>query len=457
MDPSQSRPNLLGADIMPTSTADTIVIDRVYFETLLHRVNSNPQDVSSGEYMGISNQTVAVPKEEYSRLLLVARQYENLKQNLINGGAAKETIQLLSEDDASASEADANSTAIPSSQHRQTDNGGGHLEPASEQSHSGSRYSSKTPHKSHMTEGHGDSTYHYGGFKFRQADRHQNWDDLDAASGDNSPTYSADGPASDMNNERASGPSGHASRPHYPRMCRRTITLNGLPDNATHWDITSIVRGGPLLEIYVRAHEHLSHVSFLLEDDAVRFFEYARKNDIYIKNKRIVVRWADRQFHLGGHIAGKIVAGATRNLIIRRYDPKHTEESIRDDLEHIHNLVVIKVDFIGGSCFIKTNSVHNAIFARSCMMSRAKYKGSKIEWDVDECNQPIETAQKSAQKTTQKTTQKASPKPQPALPVKKPIDLRNRFDTLRLDDEDDEVDDKFDTSSEIPSTVDVTA
>lgn len=49
----------------------------------------------------------------------------------------------------------------------------------------------------------------------------------------------------------------------------------------------------------------------------------------------------------------------------------HTRQGIKDDLEHIHNLVVIKVEFVGGSCYIKTNSVHNAMFARSCMMSRA--------------------------------------------------------------------------------------
>lgn len=58
-------------------------------------------------------------------------------------------------------------------------------------------------------------------------------------------------------------------------------------------------------------------------------------------------------------------------MIIRRCHPNQTEERIRDHLEHIHNLVVIKIDFIGSSCYIQTNSVHNAMFARTCMMSRA--------------------------------------------------------------------------------------
>lgn len=125
---------------------------------------------------------------------------------------------------------------------------------------------------------------------------------------------------------------------------------------------------------------------------------------------QVEIRWNDRQFILPGHVASKVGIGATRNLVIRRCDPRftesvqslrfleptqflfscilefsciqcfrvrcclltHTRQGIRDDLEHIHNLVVIKVDFIGGSCYIKTNSVHNAMFARSCMMSRAQ-------------------------------------------------------------------------------------
>ncbi|EMR68518.1 putative rna recognition motif containing protein [Eutypa lata UCREL1] len=213
-------------------------------------------------------------------------------------------------------------------------------------------------------------------------------------------------------------------------MCRRTLALSNLPDNATHKDITSIVRGGMLLDIFLRAAERVVLVSFLREEDAV------------------FVKWGERHFHLAGHVAGKIGLGATRNLIIRRCDPKHTVDSIREDLDHIHNLIVIDVEFVGGSCYIKTNSVHNAMFARTCMMSRAKYKGSKIEWDVDECEQPIEVAQR------------APAKPQPAsAPKKTQANMRNRFATLRLDDDDDETDDKFDTSSEFrsPSTVNVTA
>jgi hypothetical protein len=86
---------------------------------------------------------------------------------------------------------------------------------------------------------------------------------------------------------------------------------------------------------------------------------------------QVAVKWNDRQFTLAGHAVGKIGGGATRNMVIRGLNPvRHTEESIREDLEHIHNLVVIKVEFVGCDCYIKTNSVNYALFARTCMMSR---------------------------------------------------------------------------------------
>lgn len=73
---------------------------------------------------------------------------------------------------------------------------------------------------------------------------------------------------------------------------------------------------------------------------------------------------------MSDHIARKIKLGASRNLVIRRCNPNIAEEEIRDDLEHIHNLVVVKIDFIRDNCFIRTNSIACATFARTCMMSR---------------------------------------------------------------------------------------
>lgn len=67
-----------------------------------------------------------------------------------------------------------------------------------------------------------------------------------------------------------------------------------------------------------------------------------------------------------------------------------TPESIRDDLEHIHNLEVVGVSTVtGGHILVSTNDVSLAVTARTCMGSRSKYKGSRIEFFPDECCEPL--------------------------------------------------------------------
>lgn len=162
-----------------------------------------------------------------------------------------------------------------------------------------------------------------------------------------------------------------SQRPQYDKFCKRTILISNLPEGTTHAEIVDVVKGGMLLDIYLRTHDRAASVSFLQESAAQEFFRYVKRHDLYIKGKRVEIRWNDRQFILPGHVANKIAIGATRNLVIINKNAKHTEEAIREDLEHIHNLVVIKVRFSGQNAYISTNSVHNAMFARTCMMSRA--------------------------------------------------------------------------------------
>lgn len=123
---------------------------------------------------------------------------------------------------------------------------------------------------------------------------------------------------------------------------------------------------------------------------------------------QIEVRWADRQFQLPGHIANKISTGATRNLLIRGGASKLTEEQIKDDMEHIHNLIIVDVSMKSGDVYVSTNSIHNALFARTCMMSRQPYKGLRIEWYTDECAGPLPKPQAPAFNAVQ--PKKSAPK-----------------------------------------------
>lgn len=89
------------------------------------------------------------------------------------------------------------------------------------------------------------------------------------------------------------------------------------------------------------------------------------------------------------YLAAAIGKGASRNILICGITSTITEALIREQLDHIHNLVVLSVRFYQRNAYISTNSIHNAMYARSCLMSRAIYKGMKICYFQDECVRPI--------------------------------------------------------------------
>lgn len=132
---------------------------------------------------------------------------------------------------------------------------------------------------------------------------------------------------------------------------------------------------------------------------------------------QLELRWNDRQFHVPPHVANKIASGASRNLVIHGATGKLTADQIRDHLDHIHNLVVVDIQFRNHDAFISTNSIHNALFARTCMMSRTAYKGLRIDWCRDECAAPL------PQLTSKTHT------PAPAVHMK-PMSITNRYTLL---------------------------
>ncbi|KAL8772341.1 MAG: hypothetical protein Q9209_002553 [Squamulea sp. 1 TL-2023] len=204
---------------------------------------------------------------------------------------------------------------------------------------------------------------------------------------------------------------------------RRTILLQNLPDVVTHKDIVNVVRGGPLLDIYLRPQDRSASVSFVDGSAAQDFLSYLKRSDVYIRGRRLSFEWSERQFYMPGHVASKLRVGATRNLVIRSVKPNITEQRLREDLDHIHNLIVISVAFEGGDVYLSLNSIHNALFARTCMMSRAMYRGMRIEWYPDECALPLP-------KMANTTRKEMVPPPKP-----KQAPMVNRFQMLNVDDD----------------------
>ncbi|KAM7197865.1 hypothetical protein V8F33_005357 [Rhypophila sp. PSN 637] len=380
---------------------------------------------TSAENNGYSTKpTVVISQAEYESLQTVAKQYENLKRNLLRGGIDESTVALLSQDDETI-QAGSTTQATPS-QAEETEDGGARLndtarqrQPSYENRAVSNNHSIHNGHNGHYGKHHS----HGAGSRSREH-RQPSWD-ADGDADEDDASCDGDSPIDGPVGATYVKSQGQGQRPQFDRECTRTIQLLNLADGTTHADITAAVRGGMLLDIFLRTHERTATISFLHAVEARRFFEHVKRNDLYIKNKRVDIKWSDRQFIMPGHVAGKVAMGASRNLVIRRYDGRHTEESIREDLDHIHNLVVIKVEFSGGNCYLSLNSVHNAIYARMCMMSRGKYKGTKIEWDVDECAQPF-TAQQASRQRKENT-----------MPRKPLATVTNRFQLLNTDDDAD--------------------
>lgn len=76
-------------------------------------------------------------------------------------------------------------------------------------------------------------------------------------------------------------------RPHYERQCARSLILSGLADATTHADITEAVRGGQLLDVFLKPQDRTATVSFVESADAQAFLDHIHRHDLYIKQKRV--------------------------------------------------------------------------------------------------------------------------------------------------------------------------
>ncbi|RSL59143.1 hypothetical protein CEP54_007432 [Fusarium duplospermum] len=354
------------------------------------------------------SQGVYVSQAEYDRLVKIAQRYACLRQKLIDQGISNDALDLLSDPD-----------SFPSHGDSYQPNSGDYV------------HNPRAP----PYQGH------------RQTETNREWPHPDTDPFPVSQSSSVESPTEPWSQEPKSPQVGNRCDPNrrLERNAQRSIRLFNLPSGVRRGDITAVIRGGPLLEVYLRPKEHTATVSFVYGDDAAAFLERAREQGLRIRNTTIPVKWNDQQFVLAPHVCHQISRGATRNFVIRNRNPNITEESIREDLAHIHNLHVLKVEFFRDECYISTNSVHNAIFARTCMMSRLEYKGSRIEWADDECAQAPRNLPTLAQSpgsgvVTKRTVSSSS---------MSKSQITNRFRVLDVtDDYDEDEDDSLDDSDD---------
>lgn len=75
-----------------------------------------------------------------------------------------------------------------------------------------------------------------------------------------------------------------AERSHHGK---RTLYLTKLPDNITYGKIFGVIRGGAVVDVWMKSSDHAASVSFVECSAAERFYQYSKKNDIYIDGRRV--------------------------------------------------------------------------------------------------------------------------------------------------------------------------
>ncbi|KAK4619707.1 Negative regulator of differentiation 1 [Fulvia fulva] len=361
--------------------------------------------------------SVTISRVEYDSLLRTSREFELLKTSLYQGGLTPETLALLIA-----------GATVPEQQQRPVDSW------ADDYDDQPMPYCQPKPFVSGPSKSNGmswRSNSNTGGFNlapgsgaFKTVEQQPSQASLQVPNVNRNVSYGvtpssvpednafeADSFMDDGNTELDTTARGRAGE------TLRTLYFCNLSPKTSYKDLASVIKGGKVLSITIRS-ERSATVTFL--DAAADYLTWSKRNDVYLHARRVEVRWAERQSNLNGHIANKITNGATRNILIRNaVDKGLTEQRIRDDMEHIHGLVIIEVTYQSGNAYVSTNSVHNALFARTCMMSRSDYRGCKIEFYPDECDVALPA--------------RAKPTPTAASePTKRHMAPNNRFDMLNM-------------------------
>lgn len=69
----------------------------------------------------------------------------------------------------------------------------------------------------------------------------------------------------------------------------RSIVLRGLSAFTTLADIANVIRGGHVLNMFLRSRDRTAHVSFVDAIAAEKFIIHSKRSDLYIKGKRVCI------------------------------------------------------------------------------------------------------------------------------------------------------------------------
>lgn len=71
----------------------------------------------------------------------------------------------------------------------------------------------------------------------------------------------------------------------------RTLFFTRLPEKTTYASFLETVRGGAVVDAWMKPSDRCASVSFLLPQSAEAFYRYVKKNDLYIDGRRVGNPW----------------------------------------------------------------------------------------------------------------------------------------------------------------------
>ncbi|UPX14208.1 uncharacterized protein EKO05_0004697 [Ascochyta rabiei] len=244
----------------------TVTIGRSYFDALLR----SAQFHTSGHEFELAHNlfnNVTISQAEHNRLQQCTRDYNLLKSALFRGGLTAETLNTLL-----ASEGDAtnDSTSLRSQSAEKTFARPSTIPVTVTAFHKGTSPSS-------------DDT----GTGSELLDLPQSRPLYRAYSTDQHEVYMDNYAQEDDEQEQVEG-YGHERdrRKRIPVHDQRTILITNLADRTTHKDLVGVIRGGQLLDIFLRS-DRAATVSFV--EGAANFLAYVKRNDIYLHAKRVSI------------------------------------------------------------------------------------------------------------------------------------------------------------------------
>ncbi|CEJ59187.1 hypothetical protein PMG11_07820 [Penicillium brasilianum] len=206
------------------------------------------------------------------------------------------------------------------------------------------------------------------------------------------------------------------------------------PVPVTHAQVAAAVRGGALIQIYLQRRSNQVNITFANHEHAVAFVTHTDSTPFFVAGRETTVKWAPR-----GYIAPEYVyqqvrdGGVSRNLVIKKVNAQVTEATLRQELDHIHNLTIISIQFEDGNAYISTSSAGGALYARTCLKSRALYKDMRIDFYEDECAESFPKIRRPAAVAFPRASKKYQ------SPVYNPFELLSQ-DEFEMDQDDDEED-----------------